>query len=350
MSKTIEQLYNEHKGLVTDKWSLYLDEYQRLFATYKDGQIRLLEIGIQNGGSLEIWGKYFSNAELIIGCDINPKCKLLQYGDPRIKVFVGDANSEDYKTKILQDAESFDIIIDDGSHRSGDIIRSFSHYFPLVNDNGIYVVEDLHCSYWQEFEGGLHNPFSAMAFFKRLADILNYEHWRNSKPRTAFLEEFMVEFGLEFNEDDFTKIHSIEFINSVCTIKKSPPEKNILGRRVVVGEDESVLPGVKRLNGTGIVDLSSNIEDDATLDIFELISRANSSAVYEQQIQTLQQEVVKSNYLLAQREQLIKDESTKLNDIYSSKAWKLTQKIWGVRQVLAPHGSRRERALLRFLK
>ena len=114
MIKTLEQLYNEHQGKISDKWGLYLQEYQRLFLPYKDDRIRFLEIGIQNGGSLEIWSRYFPNAEKIIGCDINQKCALLQYEDARIEVVVGDANSVECQTKILQDESSFHIIIDDG--------------------------------------------------------------------------------------------------------------------------------------------------------------------------------------------------------------------------------------------
>ena len=91
--KTLHQLYAEHTGNVSDKWSLYLTEYDRLFNDYRDKPIRLLEIGIQNGGSLEIWSKYFSNAVALIGCDINPDCARLSYDDPHIGCVIGDANA-----------------------------------------------------------------------------------------------------------------------------------------------------------------------------------------------------------------------------------------------------------------
>lgn len=53
--KTLQQLYQEHHGKVSDKWSLYLAEYDRLLSPYRERAVNLLEIGIQNGGSLEIW-------------------------------------------------------------------------------------------------------------------------------------------------------------------------------------------------------------------------------------------------------------------------------------------------------
>ena len=54
INKTLHQLYSKHNGKVSDKWSLYLMEYDRLLNDYRDKPMRLLEIGIQNGGSLEI--------------------------------------------------------------------------------------------------------------------------------------------------------------------------------------------------------------------------------------------------------------------------------------------------------
>jgi hypothetical protein len=82
--KTLKELYMEHQGKVSDKWSLYLNEYERLLSPYRKMKINLLEIGVQNGGSLEIWGKYFPHAKKIIGCDINPDCKKLSYENTRM--------------------------------------------------------------------------------------------------------------------------------------------------------------------------------------------------------------------------------------------------------------------------
>ena len=72
--KSLFELYREHQGKVSDKWSIYLSEYDRLFSIYRDQPIRMLEIGVQNGGSLEIWSKYFPDAHVLVGCDINPDC------------------------------------------------------------------------------------------------------------------------------------------------------------------------------------------------------------------------------------------------------------------------------------
>jgi hypothetical protein len=216
-----------------------------------------------------------------------------------------------------------------------------------VKDYGVYAVEDLHCSYWQGFEGGLYDPYSAIAFFKRLADVINHEHWRNNRPRTSLITKFAEEFGLELSESDLTTIHSIEFINSMCILRKSSPDKNVLGRRVVVGSDASVEIGMKKLNGTEIGDTLSNIKDEPNLDVFELISQVRS---IQGQIQSLQQELDQSNDLLVRSERQLQDLNLKLLEIYGSRAWKLTQTMWKARLFLAPPGSLREQALKRFIK
>jgi O-antigen biosynthesis protein len=234
---TLTNRYAAHHGKVSDKWSLYLATYQRLFAPYQSAPVRLLEIGIQNGGSLAIWAQHFKSATAIIGCDINPACGELRYNDPRIHVVVGDANTDGTERLIVSHSESFDIILDNGSHRSGDIIRSFARYFSRLEEGGLFVVEDLHCSYWGEFEGGLLDPWSSMAFFKRLADVLNHEHWGVPYARADILRSFEARYGAHLSESLLSEIHSIEFVNSICVISKRPSAENVLGSRVVVGEE-----------------------------------------------------------------------------------------------------------------
>lgn len=288
MDKILQQFFADHEGKITDKWNLYIEEDERIFAPYRDRAIRLLEIGVQNGGSLEIWSKYFPNAEKIIGCDIDPKCGELKFSDERISVVVGDVNEKDIKQKILQKTDAFDIIIDDGSHKSSDIIRSFALYFPYLTNEGTYLVEDLHCSYWNDYEGGLHNPYSAISFFKRLADIVNYEHWRNGKSINSLLSEYESKFQINFSDMDLLNIHSIEFINSLCIIKKLPAEKNILGKRIIAGNEEIVTENAKEFQDSFIQNNTSIVIEDSELDVFELI---NQLAKRDEDIQSLKKEI-----------------------------------------------------------
>ena len=250
-SITLRSIFTEHSGKVSDKWSMYLDEYNRLFDTYRDQPVRLLEIGIQNGGSLEILSKFFSNAEKLVGCDNNPVCAQLKYEDPKISIVVADANTDEAEQRILEISSRFDFIIDDGSHYSGDIVRSFARYFSHLSNGGIYIAEDLHCSYWKEFEGGIFQPDSSIAFFKRLADIINHEHWGVDITRCELMDSFNSKFSATMTEISLASIHSIEFINSMCVIRKAQPDANVIGSRLVVGTDALVCRDILPFHGSG---------------------------------------------------------------------------------------------------
>jgi glycosyltransferase involved in cell wall biosynthesis len=247
---SLRDLFAAHSGKVSDKWDIYISEYDRLFQPYRDQPVRLLEIGIQNGGSLEVWSKYFPKAIKLVGCDIDPVCEQLQFDDARISVVVANANSDEAEQEVLTLSTCFDIIIDDGSHQSGDIVRSFARYFSHINDGGLFIAEDLHCSYWQNFEGGLEHPYSSVSFFKSLTDTINHEHWGIDKARGELLHGFNQQYKIELNELLLAHIHSIEFINSMCIVKKASPANNSLGNRFIAGVTAEVDRSPLNLHGS----------------------------------------------------------------------------------------------------
>lgn len=100
MKETLVDFYRHHKsGNVSDKWEIYLTEYDRIFLLFREALVDMLEIGVQNGGSLDIYAKYFTNAKNIIGCDINPKCADIKFTSQKITLVIGDIN----KNKTRQD-------------------------------------------------------------------------------------------------------------------------------------------------------------------------------------------------------------------------------------------------------
>ncbi|AJE22092.1 O-methyltransferase I [Azotobacter chroococcum NCIMB 8003] len=248
-SITLKDHYVEHEGLLSDKWDIYLSEYERLFRSQRQTPVTILEIGVQNGGSLEIWGKYFPNASTIIGCDINPRCENITYTSDKTHLVIGDINQPQTLEKIFSITQEFDLVIDDGSHTSSDIIGTFCNFFPRLKHGGLYIAEDLHCSYWEDYEGGLHHPRSSMAFFKALADVLNFEHWGIEHSRVKLLQAFGISAPL--GEVVLAEIHSIEFVNSMCIITKHPAASNRLGKRYIAGKSALVCD-IKNTHGTYI--------------------------------------------------------------------------------------------------
>jgi len=124
MSATLEDHYKLHDGYVSHKTNYYFPVYERYFLPFRDKPIRLLEIGVQNGGSLQIWKKYFQKAAVIVGCDIDPRIEELKL-EVGIELVVGDISSPATVQKLKAISPEFDIVIDDGSHRSEHIIAAF---------------------------------------------------------------------------------------------------------------------------------------------------------------------------------------------------------------------------------
>lgn len=324
---SLAELYQQHAGKISDKWSLYLVEYDRLFQPYRMDPVSLLEIGVQNGGSLSIWANYFERAEKIVGCDINPDCARLRYEDARISVIVGDANSAAIRDRILEITDQFDLIIDDGSHTSGDIIKSFLLYFRNLKEGGLFVAEDLHCSYWKEFDGGLYDPYSSIAFFKHLADIINYEHWGIEKRPIDFLVDFRDKYHVEITEDDLSKIHSVEFINSVCVIRKRAAGENKLGMRVIAGTKEEVVPGHFELNSSVPVALNQSLNPWSNREF----SPMREIELLKCEIAELQgkdrvrgSELKRIQVLLSERENVCTSLQNELHAVKNSRSWRVT--------------------------
>ncbi|MGA3053458.1 MAG: hypothetical protein ABSD63_04565 [Candidatus Korobacteraceae bacterium] len=66
------------------------------------------------------------------------------------------------------------------------VIASFQFLYPRVAKNGVYMVEDLHTAYWEEYEGGLRKPTTFIELSKNLLDELNADHSRGALAPTEF--------------------------------------------------------------------------------------------------------------------------------------------------------------------
>lgn len=239
------EIFRAHEGKVSDKWSSYLNFYDALTADFTPK--RILEIGVQNGGSLEIWAKKFPTANLVLGIDVDPKCDQLTFAAPSIKTLIANAAATETIEKISQHATEFDLIVDDGSHDSKDIIQSLINLLPLLAAGGKYVIEDLHASYWPTWHGGLLESKSAINFLKRLIDVVNFEHWGNS---FTIDEYFMTADGYQYRlPAAFRHIKSIKFVNSICLIEMGNMPA-LLGERIVRGHSAEVVRNVKGVDAS----------------------------------------------------------------------------------------------------
>jgi hypothetical protein len=123
---------------MTDKDTLhsYLDTYENLFKDKRETATNILEIGIAEGGSLNLWRDYFNNAH-IYGIDIADK----RFNDVDRITCLFNTNASLFNTEYFKD--KFDIIIDDGSHNLTDQCVFIEKYLPLLKDDGILIIEDV---------------------------------------------------------------------------------------------------------------------------------------------------------------------------------------------------------------
>ena len=164
------------------KWEKYFDVYDEILKNYKDKKITFVEIGILNGGSLEVWKKYFHPESRIIGIDFNPDCKKFEKNG--IEIYIGDQSDENFWDQFYKKIGKIDILLDDGGHTNTQQIITTVKSLPNINDNGILIVEDTHSSYMRDF--GNPSKYSFINFSKKIIDDVNFKFPNLGNFKTSF--------------------------------------------------------------------------------------------------------------------------------------------------------------------
>lgn len=169
---SLAAIFERHKGLVAHKFPHHLEIYDTIFERFRfKPDLCLLEIGICEGGSLQLWREYFNSKAAIIGVDIQDKTNLA--GETNAKIMVGDQGDRNFWAMAKPQIGNPHIIIDDGSHMCADQLMTFHELFPILQDGGLYVIEDIHTSYREAYGGGLYHPASFVEYLKRAIDVMH---------------------------------------------------------------------------------------------------------------------------------------------------------------------------------
>lgn len=167
----------------------FADHYGQYFQPLHDQPIRLLEFGVMTGASLKVWEDFFIHPETeIIGIDRDQD--VLQYIPNKAKIILGDLNDQNFRDHLKTLGE-FDIIIDDAGHTMKQQITLFRDFFPKVKSQGIYICEDLHTSYFQDYQ---KNPEDGnmIQFLKDLIDPVNILYWKEDKRSINFTDQIDI--------------------------------------------------------------------------------------------------------------------------------------------------------------
>ncbi len=191
------------------KYTNFFDIYDRYLEPLRDRPIRMIEIGVQHGGSLQMWKRYLHPDSLIVGIDIYPACK--KYEEDGIRVFIGDQSDESVLAQVVAEVGPVDFILDDASHIPRHQITTFEYLFNHgLKNGGIYMVEDCHTSYWRRFGGGLRRRGSFIEYAKHVIDDVNFWHQENPpKPQSWRTDT----------------VEAVEFYSSVVTFRKRVMER-----------------------------------------------------------------------------------------------------------------------------
>ena len=168
----LAEIYSANKKYLIHKWHHYFHIYENYFSKFRSkSNLRLLEIGVSKGGSLQLWRKYFGEEATIFGIDVDPDCR--KYNGLSGQVRIGSQDDNLFLKSVVEEMGGVDIIIDDGSHIMSHINASLDFLFPYLSNGGIYLVEDLHTCYWATFEGGYR---SRKSFFETIMVLIDDMH------------------------------------------------------------------------------------------------------------------------------------------------------------------------------
>lgn len=188
----------------------YCDAYEFFLASKKDRHFMLIEIGVggyeyldRGGESLRMWREYFTNAE-IHGVDIHPK----SINIPGVDIHIGRQDNPEFWQNFLLYRDAPEVIIDDASHINPLTLKTFNILWPMLAAGGIYIIEDVHTSYWHDhgYEGGWGTD-NVMEYFTHQAHVLNIEEWIGKTIRPVGYQPV-------------TDIESIHFFKEIIFIRK----------------------------------------------------------------------------------------------------------------------------------
>jgi hypothetical protein len=195
-------LFFKNEGKIAHKWLHYFPIYDKLLGPYAGTRVRMLEIGVCFGGSLQIWRKFLGPDAVLFGIDINPGCAAVNGESGQVRI--GSQADPDFLRKTVEEMGGIDVVLDDGSHIATHQRASFDTLFPLVSEGGLYIIEDMHTAYLANYEGGLKRPGTAIEFLKDKIDEM-HQHYINPS----------------LNESDtIPEIESIQFFDSIAAVRK----------------------------------------------------------------------------------------------------------------------------------
>lgn len=203
----------------------YLPAYESALAPFRTRPIRMLEIGVARGGSLQMWRRYLHPESTIVGIDIDPTTQ--QFDDPAhlVHVRLGSQTDTAFLQKVIDELGPFDVILDDGSHMNSHIAVTFRYLFPHgLAPGGVYLVEDLHSNYWRPYRD------SSMSFADLTKWLIDSMH---AHYQTAGSKELDFRVGDSHRMKQLrvplatTLVEKVEFYDSIAAVHRAKGRRDV---------------------------------------------------------------------------------------------------------------------------
>lgn len=201
----------------------YLPAYESTFAPLRSRPVRMLEIGVDRGGSLQMWRSYLPKAT-IIGVDIESTCQQFDSPAQGVHVRIGDQADTGFLQAVIDELGPFDVVLDDGSHMTSHIVDTFRYLFTHgVAPGGVYMIEDLHSNCWPSHRD---SRMSFPDFTKWLIDAM-HAHYQTSTREV----DFRVGGEYQVNEHRVplatTLVEKIEFYDSIAVVHRATGSREV---------------------------------------------------------------------------------------------------------------------------
>lgn len=204
----------------TDKVSQH--GYQRFYANFLaefNGHGSMVEIGYGEGKSIGFWKKLYPEVFLYVA-DKNVAVK----GDGFEVVRVDQSSQAQLASfaGFLHD-KNVGVMIDDGSHIPEHQLLSFNCLFDALVLGGVYIIEDIECSYWKRGTCyGYRTEYGVGSSGSLIGKLLKLSNWINrdfmSPSEVILLEDELVAAG--FDLGILGSVASISFAHNCVAIHK----------------------------------------------------------------------------------------------------------------------------------
>lgn len=119
----------------------YIQLYEVLMAPLRTQPMQILELGVFQGHGVMLWHEYFERG-VVHGVDIVDRFAF-DKEMPRVHLHLNTDMTVEKEMIGICNAGPYDFVIEDGSHRLRDQMRTLEIVWPSVRKGGYYIIEDV---------------------------------------------------------------------------------------------------------------------------------------------------------------------------------------------------------------